>query len=293
MVDLIASAIAPCQIDPNCLETDNVDQYLATLYLVTGKGNRRHKEVTTATNNYRTITGQNGASYILQSPKLRRYWLDFAKGRDLFLLGPFDINKAIDDIDIQGTTDGIDPYSIMASGYTMPYSAIAEDIHTDLRLRTYVRQYKAWFEQTHYGHWYEISRGYQRNPALLDLPPEEMHLRALDLLQNPKPEKLAPVWPWVSEQNPIKQISSTNSLVPIDNYELLKDTGIKLHNCAANYGHLIQSKQALLVSYYRNNKPIALCQYDAQGKIIQALGPCNTKPTKDALQAFQTYQPTI
>jgi hypothetical protein len=275
------------------------------LYLATGKG-KRHREVATATNNYRTITGKDGSSYILQSPRLRRYWLDFARGRDLFLLGSFDINKAIGDIDLPDQDHGIVPYSIIAQGYNMPYSSIAEEIHlrVNVRLRHYVRQYRAWFEQTHFGHWYEIGRAARENPNILDLPPETMHLRALEQLNRiydadnneglaREQAKLLPIWDWVTKQNPVKHISETDSLVPIDNYELLKDTGIKLHNCATNYGHLIQTKQALLVTYYKGQKPIALCQYNAQGKIEQALGPCNTKVSKTTMQSFQEYQITI
>jgi hypothetical protein len=292
MVALISSAIGGIEFDPACLDLDNAGTYLGTLYLAQGTGTR-HRLVTQANNNYRTITGQDGANDLLQYPALRHKWLQFKRGRDLFILGPFDISRAVYNVDIDDACNGLSPYNIIANGYAMPHSSIAQEIHTDLRLRQYVRQYRTWFNETNYGHWYEISHAYQRDPSILGLPPQAMHLRALAELQSPMQDKLLPIWPWVTKQNPIKQLSDTDRLEPVSTYEDLKHIGAKLHNCAANYGYQIQTKQALLVTYYRQDKPIALCHYDVQGKIQQALGSCNRKLDKVTTKAFQEYQPTF
>jgi len=267
-------------------------------YLDSGKQPRFYKESLKSYVNYHTILGEYGPNkeivvwHHCSTPKTRKEWLKYKRGRDLFLLWAFDINAALESMCSEYQIDpvwaAVTPDNIISAGYICSSYYL-----TRLpEIAPYVMRWKDWFQQ-------------DDNMARLDeiprqgIPDPSIH-----------PERLLIPHPTHYTSQSHREPSASHSykiankygtfekkgvlLKPIATYGELRDVGDKLHNCAASYHNVIDEGHCLLVVALRKDKPFALGELlhsntKRYREWIQILGPSNKRITADVRKLFDSY----
>lgn len=254
-----------------------------------------------ARRNYETVVGVPRSDgpllWLMKVAKARNEWYPIRRGRDLFILWPFDLARAL------GQYEGLDamilPSNLRCFGYHSRYlPETKEQI-------AYVRRWSAWWKQNMARMdelvlkvpvplpnlpWnMETPSGFDQSmhPERLLRQLGELRQQRIDRMNRPMGDPPKMVYPWVSELlEPVE--TPKGKLIPVTTRQQLIDCGHELHNCAGGYGYQLESKNCLLAYLEdQQGRKIALAQYEPDGDLIQCVTQCNQRAPEEIRTVFE------
>jgi hypothetical protein len=256
---------------------------------------------------------------------IRKEWLKCRRGRDLFVLWPFNIPEAISEADGTRATMWyvVSPNEISARAYGIQEGMLRHILHYR-QLTEYIKRWRDWFRAEdrlnitdeiyiflHCSEHWSVDGGcgvYPEYQIDQSMHPEcllricrqfnEAYHRREGAWQRraparpqPKPEDT-----YIHHERFKEYKYKDYTLRPIMTYGRLKMVGESLHNCAATYHYPIVDKESVLVEMAdADDKPIALGQWKLQhengtGQWMQISKTCNKRPDKFMSEAFKGYE---
>lgn len=276
--------------------TNESAQLMANKIILTGK-NKKTKLLLKAIRNYKTVTNLKklhariilGLAGMDHEP-IYRLWLKVKRGRDLFILGKFDILNVVKSLPLREAT--LAPWLIQARAYNIsPWHMRLLVEPENVRKLAYVKRYINWWRTGN--NMARLDELLFMDNVDLSLTPQIALRRAVEeRIENErkKRKRLQEEYPWVKNKFPPIE-TPIGTLVPISTRRELLEVGDKMHNCAAGYASVIQDEEYLLVALVQDGKYIALCQYDKRGTLLQCYGPCNNKVSEEVEKVFKNFNP--